>query len=353
MCARHHRCILAKEGSMQSHATIERSPIERRPIERGPLQRRPDDIAAPEPSGWLAADIRALPASQCLYASGEHRVFVAHRQEMPSIMREIGRLREISFRAVQEGTGKSLDIDAFDDIYQQLFVWHDPTAQVLGAYRLCMTDLVLRTLGREALYTTTLFHYDERFLDALGPALELGRSFVRPEYQRAGRVLALLWKGIGQLLAARPRYRTLFGPVSISAAYSEEARRLIAARLCSGSYRHPLSGKVRPRRPIPAPSTSLDELDAAPAALSRRISELEPDRKGLPILVREYLKLGGQFLSFSVDPAFQRAMDGLVAVDLDRTKPRLLALYLGEQSHAHFRRFQRLPAPAAGLPPAL
>lgn len=333
---------------MQPLASIECSPIERSPGERSH-----DEIAAPEPRAWHAAEIRALPASRCLYASGEYRVFVAHRREVPAILREIGRLRELSFRAVQEGTGKSLDIDAFDDIYQQLFVWHEPTEQVLGAYRLCMTDLVLRTLGPEGLYTKTLFHYDERFLDALGPALELGRSFVRPEYQRAGRVLALLWKGIGQLLAARPRYRTLFGPVSISATYSEEARRLIAARLCSGPHRHPLFGRVRPRRPIPAPSTSPEELDDTPSALSRRISELEPDRKGLPILVREYLKLGGQFLGFSIDPDFQQALDGLVAVDLDRTKPKLLALYLGEESYAHFRRYQRTTSPVASLPPAL
>lgn len=309
-----------------------------------------DSIAAPEPGSWLAAEIAALPAARCLYASGEHRVFVAHRDEVPAVLREIGRLREISFRAVGEGTGKARDLDAFDDIYQQLFVWHDRTEQVLGAYRLCRTDLVLRSLGPHALYTKTLFHYDASFLDALGPALELGRSFVRPEHQRTGRVLALLWRGIGQLLAAQPRYRTLFGPVSISAAYSPEARRLMVSQLCSGPYRHPLSGKVRALRPLPDAPAAAGELEGGPSALSKRVAELEPDGKGLPVLVREYLKLGGRFLSFSIDPDFQQALDGLVAVELDRTRPKLLELYLGQENHEHFRRFPRASTPAACLP---
>lgn len=308
------------------------------------------DVAEPEPSAWLAAEIRALPASQCVYASGDYRVFVARRQQMPAVMREIGRLREISFRGVQEGTGKRLDLDAFDDVYQQLFVWHLPSEQVLGAYRLCLTDVLVRERGPEALYTKTLFHYDEGFLEALGPALELGRSFVRPEYQGAGRVLALLWRGIGHLLAARPRYRTLFGPVSISRAYSDETRRFIASCLCSEPHRHALFGRVRALRPVVPASAPLEALDRAASALSRRVSELEPDKKGLPVLVREYVKLGGQFLAFSLDPDFQDAMDGLVAVELDRTKPKLLSLYMGEDNYAHFSRFRAAPATSPSVP---
>lgn len=314
------------------------------------VEHRLIDVADPEPSAWLAAEVRALPASQCVYASGEHRVCVARRQQIPAVMREIGRLREISFRGVQEGTGKPLDLDAFDDVYQQLFVWHEPSRQVLGAYRLCMTDVLVRERGPEALYTKTLFHYDQGFLEALGPAIELGRSFVRPEFQGAGRVLALLWRGIGHLLAARPRYRTLFGPVSISRAYSDETRRFIASRLCSELYRHPLFGKVRPLRPVAPASVPLEALDRAACALSKRVSELEPDKKGLPVLVREYVKLGGQFLAFSIDPDFQDAMDGLVAVELDRTKPKLLSLYMGEDNYAHFSRFKAAPAASPSLP---
>jgi putative hemolysin len=213
-----------------------------------------------------------------------------------------------------------------------------------------MIDDVRHRHGLRGLYTKTLFRYDDAFLDQLGPALELGRSFVRPEHQGAGRVLALLWRGIGQLLAARPRYRTLFGPVSVSAAYSERARRLIAARLSRGAYRHALSEHVEALRPIPLPPQELDDADEDVRSISKRVSELEPDNKGLPILVREYIKLGGQFLAFSTDPDFNGAMDGLVAVDLDRTNPRLLALYMGTENYAHFRRFERSSRLEPSLP---
>ena len=310
------------------------------------------EIAPPESGSRLAAEIHVLPASQCVYASGEYRVLVARRLQIPGVMNEIGRLRELSFRAASEGTGNARDIDAFDDIYQHLFVWHGASEQILGAYRLCMTDVVRRERGAEALYTKTLFRYDEAFLDALGPALELGRSFVRPEYQGAGRVLALLWRGIAHLLAARPRYRTLFGPVSISSAYSDEARRLIASRLCRGPHRHPLFDKVEALRPLGPPREPHPGLDEEARSLSKRVAELEPDHKGLPVLVREYVKLGGQFLAFSLDPEFCDAMDGLVAVDLDRTKPKLLALYMGEENYGHFCRSRRSPRPDASHPVA-
>lgn len=310
-------------------------------------------IADPELPALLAREVESLPRGQLLYAAGEYQVTVARHDQAPHLMREIGRLREISFRAVGEGTGKRLDIDVFDDWYQQLFVWHERSSEVLGAYRLCMTDEVRRVQGLRGLYTRTLFRYDDRFLDELGPALELGRSFVRPEYQGAGRVLALLWRGIAHLLAARPRYRMLFGPVSISSVYSEEARRLIATRLSTGQYRHPLCGRVDALRPLPALARGMDGAEEDVKALSKRVSELEPDKKGLPILLREYVKLGGQFLSFSIDPDFGGALDGLVAVDLDRTNPKLLAAYMGPENHAHFCRFARGTRPEAGVPLSL
>ncbi|HWO09501.1 MAG TPA: GNAT family N-acyltransferase, partial [Polyangiaceae bacterium] len=219
--------------------------------------------------------------------------------------------------------------------------WHRSDQHVLGAYRLCMTDVVRRRHGDDGLYTQSLFTYEPSFLDALGPAVEMGRSFVRPELQGSGRVLALLWRGIAHLLAARPRYRTLFGPVSVSSAYTEASRELIATRLCAGEYRHPLFGQVQPKRPYRAAEAAAPELDLR--ALSRRISQLEPDQKGLPVLVKEYIKLGGQFLGFSVDPDFQDAMDGFVVVSLDRTNPKLLALYMGNENYERFRAWQRAP----------
>ena len=309
-----------------------------------------EPIAEPEPPRLLAAEVQALAPRHTLYAAGDYLVLVAQRQLIPRVMNEIGRLRELSFRAVGEGTGKARDIDAFDDWYMQLFVWHRKEQQVLGAYRLCMTDVVRQRQGDAGLYTKSLFSFDGSFLDQLGPAVEMGRSFVRLELQGAGRVLALLWRGIGHLLAARPRYRTLFGPVSVSSAYSEASRQLIAAQLCQGEYRHALFGSVLPKRPCPLPDASaLAELDIK--ALARRVSQLEADQKGLPILVKEYVKLGGQFLSFSVDADFQNAMDGFVVVDLDRTPPKLLMLHMGQENYERFRAHRQPPARPARRAP--
>ncbi len=292
-------------------------------------------IAAPVPSDILAEELSRLPASQTLHVSGDYRVLLVRGAQVPSVMREIGRLREVSFRAVGEGTGKALDIDVYDDWYLQLLVWHQSQRQVLGAYRLCMTDVVYREVGVDGLYTKSLFVYDDSFLSRLGPALEMGRSFVRPELQGAGRVLALLWRGVGRLVSACPRYRQLFGPVSVSSTYSAQSRHLIAGSLSTGQFRHELYGAVAPLRPVaglePA-SLAQDITD-----LSKRVTSQELDGKGLPILVKEYAKLGGRFLAFSVDPSFGDAMDGLVAVDLDRTAPRLLQLYMGPDNYKRFK----------------
>jgi putative hemolysin len=263
-------------------------------------------------------------------------VVLARRSQAPHLVDEVGRLREISFRAVGEGTGRERDLDVFDDWYWQMVVVDDEHRRVLGAYRLCMTDVVQRQYGASALYTRSLFDYEDEFLERLGPALELGRSFVRPELQ-GGRVLALLWRGIGQLVASRPRYRNLFGPVSVSASYTERSRRLIVTRLSREPYRHDLAGTVVSLRPVPPLDEPIARADEDVRGLSRRVAQGEPDQKGLPVLVREYLKLGGKFLSFSVDPDFGNALDGLVAVDLDRTSPRLLALYMGAESYRKFR----------------
>lgn len=314
------------------------------------FERRFEPLAEPESPRLLAQEVQGLAARHTLFAAGDYVVLVAQRQHIPRVMNEIGRLRETSFRAVGEGTGKARDIDVFDDWYLQLFVWNRKDQEVLGAYRLCMTDVVRQRQGDAGLYTKSLFMYDGAFLDELGPAVEMGRSFVRLEMQGAGRVLALLWRGIAHLLAARPRYRTLFGPVSVSSTYTEASRHLIATALCQGEYRHSLFGRVQPNRPC-ATSAALDPAlrEADIKALSRRIAQLEPDQKGVPILIKEYIKLGGQFLGFSVDADFQDAMDGFVVVNLDRTNPKLLSLHMGPENYERFRDWQK---PAAARPRA-
>jgi hypothetical protein len=292
----------------------------------------------------FVAEISDLPAEQVLYSSGPYQVMWVCQSQAPQIVEEIGRLREVNFRAVGEGTGRAVDLDAYDAWYVHLFVWERVEQRVLGAYRLGKTDVILEQQGRAGLYTDTLFHFSDDFLKFMCPALEMGRSFVDVAYQRHSRVLALLWRGIGQIVALEPKYHRLFGPVSVSALYNDESRCLIATQLMNGPFRHEWSDYVLPMRSVTTslrgPTDALrdgDQLDSV-QSLNARVARLEPDGKGLPTLVKEYIKLGGRFLAFSVDPDFGNALDGLVTVDLLSTEARLLNLFMGPEAHMAFKR---------------
>lgn len=265
-------------------------------------------------------------------------MFWAWAPQIPTVLQEIGRLREISFRAVGEGTGRARDLDAFDATYRQLFVWDPERREIVGAYRLLTTHEAASD-GR-GLYTQTLFEYGSAFLESLGPAIELGRSFVRPEYQGHPGALAALWQGIGRMAAGLGSYPTLFGAVSISACYSLGARALMRAALLGWGTAEPLALAVRPRTPFSGPAIPDRLLRAltTPCALDHAIAQLDGEGRGLPVLVRRYLELGGRFVAFNVDHAFRDALDGLVIVDLRRSDPRLLRFYLGATGSESFSR---------------
>jgi putative hemolysin len=280
----------------------------------------------------------ALPAEQILHVAGDQVIARFTQQKAPRLLLEIGRLREIAFRAVGEGTGREVDLDDYDMAYEHLVAWDRVEQQVLGSYRFLAVDPGHSDFDLHSLYTSSLFDFDDGLLQQLGPCVELGRSFVRVECQRSSRVLAMLWRGIGTVVARSPRHRTLFGPVSISARYSEPSRQLLAAALMRKPYKHRFAHLVTALRP--PLGHLIDALPEEPSLseLSGLVSRLEPDAKGLPPLVREYAKLCGRFLSFSIDPEFGSALDGLVAVDLRETSPRLLSLYMGQEAHDHCRR---------------
>jgi putative hemolysin len=269
-------------------------------------------------------------------------VYIARAQQIPSILREIGRLREVTFRAAGEGTGKALDLDRHDPHYLHLFVWHREKNEVVGAYRLGDVPALLARFGRKGLYTESVFKFNLGFFDRLGPALELGRSFVRQEYQRQFAPLLLLWKGIGAWVARHPEYSKLIGAVSVSNQYSPASRELIARYFEKQSGTGTWRSEVRPRRPLRGKLVSKWELSALCSLLpdiedlSAPIADLEPDGKGLPILVRQYVKLGGKLLAFSVDPDFGNTLDGFVMVDLTRTCPETLARYMGKEQTRRF-----------------
>src|SRR6185503_16515013 len=209
-------------------------------------------IAPPIDASRLTRDVDALPAEARLLATGDLAVYCASSAQLPNVLREIGRLREVTFGAVGEGTGHAIDLDRFDEHYEHLFVWNRRAREIVGAYRVGRTDQILRTHGLDGLYTTTLFRYDERLLDRMGPALELGRSFVRAEYQRSYGALLLLWKGIGRLLASAPEYRVLYGPVSISSRYQDMSQRLLRAFLAQNHLDRDLEALVEAVNPPPA-----------------------------------------------------------------------------------------------------
>jgi putative hemolysin len=305
------------------------------PIPGGGSRMRP--IAPAQDRCVLQSEIAALPADRVLAQSGAFTVRVAEAAEIPGVLLEIGRLREITFRAASEGTGRSRDLDRFDGHYRHLFIWNETAAEIVGAYRLGPTDVILARHGRRGLYTSTLFHSRPELFKRLGPALELGRSFVRPEYQRSFSALLLLWKGIGSFVARHPRYRMLFGPVSVSRDYSDLSRHLIASTLLRHSQARELALLVRPRTPAPfgpvhVPGCEPHARDIQPAdfkEMCELVADIELDRRDVPVLLRQYLNLGGQLLAFTIDRRFGQVMDGLIVVDLLGADRRTLQRYMG------------------------
>ena len=285
----------------------------------------------------LVSEVAALTREQRLFQAGDLEVYVTPAHAIPAVLEEIGRLRELTFRAVGEGTGKSTDVDGFDAHYLHLFVWNAAKQEIVGAYRLAGTDVT------RDLYTATLFKYTGDFLDKLGPALELGRSFVRPEYQRGFAPLLALWKGIGAYVAQNPQYKTLFGPVSISNQYQAVSRELMVAFLERNASLLDWASLISSRNPFkrrsgtPLPSSEGFDLED----LSDCVADLEPTRTGVPVLLRQYLKLGGKLLGFNLDPEFSDALDGLIVVDLTKTEPRLLERYLGKAEAQDFLKHQK------------
>ena len=293
-------------------------------------------IAEPEPAAALTREIGALPPAQILATSAAFTVCIAPASALTHTLREIGRLREVAFRAVGEGSGSACDLDRFDEHYQHLVVWNHERREVVGAYRVGQTDVILPRLGVDGLYTSTLFRYDQRLLADIGPSLELGRAFVRPEYQRDYSPLLLLWKGIGTFVSRNPRYRVLFGTVSISNDYQSLSQQILARFLYATSFRPDLARRVQPRNPPPF----LHDCRGMPpvaAAVARTIAdvgalvaEIESDGKGVPVLLRQYLKLNARLLGFNVDAAFGGVLDGLMMVDLMDVEREILTRYMGK-----------------------
>jgi len=302
-----------------------------------------EPLAAPVASELLTKELETLPEDRRLAENSDFAVYLGTAREMPQLLREVGRLRELTFRGAGEGTGKSRDLDSFDEYYSHILLWHKSRQELVGAYRAGNTAEILAERGVGGLYTSTLFRYDEKIFQRLGPALELGRSFVKPEYQRQYAPLLLLWKGIARMVARRPAVPVLFGAVSISNEYSSASREMIFRFFEAHMQEDELAGLIEPRRPFrpgllrrwdcSGMHRALRDLDE----LSQPITDVEADGKGLPILLRQYAKIGGKLLGFNVDRKFSNVLDGLVVVDLRQTEPAVLERYMGREGAARFR----------------
>ncbi len=291
------------------------------------FQPRPEAVAHPASAAALNAAIETLPV---LGETPDGKRIVLAEPGAPCIvLREIARAREATFRAVGEGSGLALDWDRYDAHYDQLILWDATQQRIAGAYRVARTADVVAARGIAGLYTASLFAFDRRFDAYLKDGLELGRSFVTPEYW-GSRSLDYLWCGIGAYLRRYPTLRYLFGTVSISADLPNAARDALVAY-----YDHfygNRDGLARASHPYPrVQSFTHSELDAA-AAFSVLKSNLAALGARVPTLYKQYTELcepgGAQFLAFGIDPNFQNAVDGLILVDLTRLTPRKRQRYL-------------------------
>jgi putative hemolysin len=310
-------------------------------------------IADPVQKSTLADEISRLPSNTIYLRLDKQVIYVAAAAQIPHTLREIGRLREQTFREVGEGSGKPLDLDRFDESYLHIFLWNEEESEIAGAYRLGLTDRLIREHGKRGLYTSTLFKFKPGFLENLGPAIELGRSFVTSKYQRQHNSLSLLWKGVCQFVARNPDYKILFGPVSISQEYNKISKRLLVQFLTDKLSHPSLSSFVKPShkfRGISAlgfarenVSDSLRDIND----VSALISEVETDGKGVPVLLKQYLRMNSLLLSFNVDKKFSNVLDGLMMADLTRTNPRLLKRYFGADKTQAFLEYHEKKANAA------
>jgi putative hemolysin len=309
----------------------------------------PEDIIGAPDLKAMIKEVEGLPNSQVLAYSGNMMVYYAPAEQIPNLLQEIGRLREKTFREVKEGTGKAIDLDRFDAHYLHLFLWNKETSELVGAYRLGCTDRILRTLGSKGLYTATLFDYRGEFLREICPSLELGRSFIRSEYQKNYSALLLLWKGIGQFVVRHPHYQKLFGPVSISNEYNEFSKGLLATWLSMHNFLPELAQFIRPKNPFQVKKIQDQDLRLALTGtreveeLAALMADVDPNQKGVPILLKQYLKLGGKLLGFNRDPDFNDVLDGLILVDLRQTQPKVLQRYMGAEGLEKFRQFYNSP----------
>ncbi len=273
-------------------------------------------------SHLVEKELESLPASAKVLTQGDYTVYLAPTTSIPITIKEIGRLREVTFRAVGEGTGKAYDLDEYDVYYHQLILWNHENKCVAGGYRIGFGEQIMKLHGKRGFYINSLFKLRQPFKQVLNQSLELGRSYIVPDYQRARLPLFLLWRGILSVLIKHPEYRYLIGPVSISNDYSTVSRALIVSFIRKFYWNSDMAEWIKPRKAFKPKKKDVD-IDALlenvtpdTKDLDKLIEDIEPRQFRIPVLIKKYLKQEAKIIGFNVDPKFSNALDGLMVLDM-------------------------------------
>lgn len=266
----------------------------------------------------LTGELEAIRSQRLLFCYGSYEVFCAPSDEIPHLLLEIGRLRELTFRQVGEGTQKAIDTDHFDDYYHHLFIWNNETQTLVGAYRMGMGDQIMKRYGLNGFYTRTLFEMDTSFGDVMEQSIEMGRSFIAKDYQGKPIPLKLLWKGIFYVLLKNKQYRYLMGPVTISGEYTAASKLALSAYIRNNQMDPIHAQQIHPKVGMAVRCSIEESLIRGVVTLDlihKLICDIE-EGNGVPVLIKRYFQLNSKALGFNTDHEFSDALDVLILLDL-------------------------------------
>ena len=255
-----------------------------------------------------------------LLQSKNYEVYLIRAQKIPNILNEIGRLREITFREIGEGTNKSIDLDQYDQYYHHMFLWDNDAKRIAGAYRMGLGSEIFPKYGIEGFYLHDLFRFEPELNDMMSKSIEMGRAFIIKEYQQKPMPLFLLWKGIIHTTLRYPDHKFLLGGVSISNQFSDFSKSLMIEFMKSHYYDPYIAQYVHAKKEFKVKLKDadkdfiFDEAEADLTKLDKIIDELEPGNLRLPVLIKKYIKQNARLVAFNVDPLFNNAIDGLMYI---------------------------------------
>ena len=255
-----------------------------------------------------------------LLESKNYEVYLAPAANIPNILREIGRLREITFREIGEGTNRAIDLDKFYRYYHHMFLWDREAECLAGAYRMGLGRDVYEAYGINGFYLQDLFRFEPELHKMMSHSIELGRAFIVKQYQQKPMPLFLLWKGIVHTTLRFPNHKYLIGGVSISNRFSNFSKSLMIEFMKSHYYDPYLAQYVHPKKEFKVKLKDTDKdfvFDATEADLNKFdkiIDEIEPGALRLPVLLKKYIKQNARLIAFNVDPLFNDAIDGLMYI---------------------------------------